>query len=104
MHGKSSEENHYLVSAISFSVSDSIKKNIFKIFVTFFFHYSGPWDLEVSSNVYTAEPQTPRHDILPPHPQIEQLRGQLMVKLRLCYQQACKSREQIDSPKESLNR
>jgi phosphorylated CTD-interacting factor 1 len=46
----------------------------------------------------------PNPSVLPPHPEIELLRYQLIVKLRQCYQQSCQSREGIDAPKESLNR
>lgn len=66
--------------------------------------YSGPWDLEVSSNVYSSEAAIQNPHLLPPHPDIELQRSQLIAKLRQCYQQSCQSREGIDAPKESLNR
>ncbi|XP_013410780.1 phosphorylated CTD-interacting factor 1-like, partial [Lingula anatina] len=42
--------------------------------------------------------------ILPPHPEVEVLRAQLILKLRQQYQEMCHSREGIDSPLESFNR
>ena len=38
------------------------------------------------------------------HPEVELLRGSLMQKLRQEYMTMCRSRENIDAPKESLNR
>lgn len=64
----------------------------------------GPWDLEVSSNVYSSEAAIQNPHLLPPHPDVEIQRSQLIAKLRQCYQQSCQSREGIDAPKESLNR
>lgn len=66
------------------------------------FIVSGPWDLEIATNVIMFE-KTP--SMLPhPHPEVEILRFQLMMKLRQSYQEMCHSREGIDAPKESFNR
>ncbi|XP_039281178.1 mRNA (2'-O-methyladenosine-N(6)-)-methyltransferase-like, partial [Nilaparvata lugens] len=66
------------------------------------FILSGPWDLEVQTNViiYERSPTFMPH----PHPEVEALRCNLMLKLRHCYQELCHSREGIDSPKDSFNR
>ena len=90
---------------------------------------SGPWDLEIPTNVILYE----RSPSLLPHPQpevrivmmrmlmmrrmmimrqimrmlmmqVEVVRSQLMYKLRQSYQEMCHSREGIDAPKESFNR
>ena len=95
---------------------------------------SGPWDLEIPTNVILYE----RPPSLLPHPQpevmtssnismkyflehytvhivhivlytlytlqVEVVRFQLMYKLRQSYQEMCHSREGIDAPKESFNR
>jgi len=60
--------------------------------------------MEISSNVYLGESVMPHSQFLPPHPEVELSRYQLIVKLRQCYQQSCQSREGIDAPKESMNR
>jgi len=66
------------------------------------FIVSGPWDLEIATNVITYEKPP---SLLPhPHPEVETLRFQLMMKLRQSYQEMCHSREGIDAPKESFNR
>ena len=66
------------------------------------FIVAGPWDLEVATNVVMFE-KTP--SLLPhPHPEVELLRFQMMMKLRQSYQEMCHSREGIDAPKESFNR
>ena len=66
------------------------------------FIVSGPWDLEIPTNVILYE-KTP--SMLPhPHPDVELLRFQLMIGLRKSYQEMCHSREGIDAPKESFNR
>lgn len=66
------------------------------------FVLSGPWDLEVSTNIVILE-KTP--SLLPlTHPEVEQYRANLVMKLRQHYQEMCHSREGIDSPKESFNR
>ncbi|XP_021938704.1 phosphorylated CTD-interacting factor 1 isoform X1 [Zootermopsis nevadensis] len=66
------------------------------------FILTGPWDLEIQTNVVIYErPPT----ILPhPHPDIETYRCSLAAKLRQCYQELCHSREAIDAPKDSFNR
>lgn len=66
------------------------------------FLLSGPWDLEVPTNVIIWE-RTPSL-MPPPHPDVEQYRANLVSKLRLSYQEMCHSREGIDAPKESFNR
>jgi len=66
------------------------------------FIVSGPWDLEIPTNVilYEKSPSLLPH----PHPEVELLRFQLMMGLRKSYQEMCHSREGIDAPKESFNR
>ncbi|XP_042909271.1 mRNA (2'-O-methyladenosine-N(6)-)-methyltransferase [Parasteatoda tepidariorum] len=66
------------------------------------FFLSGYWDLEVPTNVVIWE-RSPSL-LPPPHPEVEQYRAVLVVKLRQQYQEMCHSREGIDAPKESLNR
>ncbi|GIY13642.1 hypothetical protein CEXT_754131 [Caerostris extrusa] len=62
----------------------------------------GYWNLDIPTNVIIWE-RSP--SILPPpHPDIEQYRSNLVIKLRQQYQEMCHSREGIDAPKESLNR
>lgn len=62
----------------------------------------GPWSLETPTNcvVYERLPSLLHH----PHPEVEFLRSQLMVKLRQQYVEMCRSRENIEPPKESFNR
>ena len=57
----------------------------------FFILFSGPWDLEINTNVLIFEraPTTLFH----PHPEVEALRCGLATKLRQCYQELCHSRE-----------
>ncbi|XP_074645093.1 mRNA (2'-O-methyladenosine-N(6)-)-methyltransferase-like [Tubulanus polymorphus] len=63
----------------------------------------GPfWNFELHSNVIIYE--QPIKAIPPPHPDIENMRLQSMVKLRQQYQELCHSREGIEAPKESFNR
>jgi len=66
------------------------------------FLVTGPWDLEIATNIimYEKVPSMLPH----PHPEVEVLRFQLMMKLRQSYQEMCHSREGIDAPKESFNR
>ena len=54
-------------------------------------HFSPFWNFEVPTNViiYERKPLM----IAAPHPDIEQLRAQLMVKLRTKYQELCHTRE-----------
>ncbi|KFM59809.1 Phosphorylated CTD-interacting factor 1, partial [Stegodyphus mimosarum] len=66
------------------------------------FFLSGCWDLEVPTNVVIWE-RSPSL-LPPPHPEVEQYRAHLVIKLRQQYQEMCHSREGIDAPKESLNR
>ncbi|XP_075214038.1 phosphorylated CTD-interacting factor 1 [Lycorma delicatula] len=70
--------------------------------VTKKFILSGPWDLEINTNVviYERAPTLLPH----PHPDIEVYRCNLVAKLRHCYQELCHSREGIDAPKDSFNR
>ncbi|XP_050438194.1 mRNA (2'-O-methyladenosine-N(6)-)-methyltransferase [Adelges cooleyi] len=62
---------------------------------------TGPWDLEIPTNVVITErsPLT----FPQPHPDIEFYRGALVNKLRLCYQELCQSRENVNPSKESFN-
>jgi phosphorylated CTD-interacting factor 1 len=68
------------------------------------FILTGPWDLEVPSNVMSLLSPQPQSHLLPSHPEAEFFRSGLVAKLRQCYQQSCFSREGINSPKESLSR
>uniref|UniRef100_A0A8D0A6D4 mRNA (2'-O-methyladenosine-N(6)-)-methyltransferase n=1 Tax=Sander lucioperca TaxID=283035 RepID=A0A8D0A6D4_SANLU len=49
-------------------------------------------------------PSTPPAHHLPPHPEIELQRAQLVTKLRQHYHELCHQREGIDPPRESFNR
>uniref|UniRef100_A0A8D3A0Y4 mRNA (2'-O-methyladenosine-N(6)-)-methyltransferase n=1 Tax=Scophthalmus maximus TaxID=52904 RepID=A0A8D3A0Y4_SCOMX len=61
------------------------------------------WDLDIQTNAVIREhPPTPHH--LPPHPEIEMQRAQLVTKLRQHYHELCHQREGIDPPRESFNR
>ncbi|KAL4235084.1 mRNA (2'-O-methyladenosine-N(6)-)-methyltransferase [Mactra antiquata] len=66
------------------------------------FTYSPFWNFEIPTNgvIYERAPCV----LPPPHPDVEQLRSQLVVKLRQHYQELCHSREGIDAPTESFNR
>lgn len=66
------------------------------------FVLSGPWDIEVPTNVviYERPPTICPH----PHPEVEGYRFTLANKLRQCYQELCHTRESIDAPKDSFNR
>ncbi|KAH3775981.1 mRNA (2'-O-methyladenosine-N(6)-)-methyltransferase-like [Dreissena polymorpha] len=66
------------------------------------FTYSPFWNFEVPTNVVIYE--RPPCTLPPPLPEMEQLRAQLMLKLRQQYQELCHSREGIDAPTESFNR
>lgn len=57
----------------------------------YFFLYRGPWELEIPTNVviYERSPSMMHQ----PHPNIELYRGNLVAKLRQCYQELCQSRE-----------
>ena len=63
---------------------------------------AGPWSLETPNNsvIFERPPSLLHH----PHPEVELLRGQLIAKLRSLYLEMCKSRANIEAPKESLNR
>lgn len=66
------------------------------------FVLSGPFDLEVPTNVVIWE----RSPTLmpPPHPDVENLRSTLTARLRTNYHEMCHSREGIECPKESFIR
>lgn len=66
------------------------------------FILSGPWDLEVPTNVIIVErpPTLQPH----PHPEIEAMRYANIVKLIKTYEDGCMRRENIHSPRESFNR
>lgn len=66
------------------------------------FAFSPYWDFAIPSNAVIHE-RSPCL-LLPPHPEIEQFRGQLVTKLRQSYQELCQNREGIDAPAESFNR
>ncbi|XP_053309734.1 mRNA (2'-O-methyladenosine-N(6)-)-methyltransferase [Spea bombifrons] len=67
------------------------------------------WDLDIQSNV-VVKPPPPSHllpppsQALPPHPEVELLRSQLVLKLRQHYRELCQQREGIEPPRESFNR
>ncbi|XP_068598718.1 mRNA (2'-O-methyladenosine-N(6)-)-methyltransferase [Brachionichthys hirsutus] len=60
------------------------------------------WDLDVQTNAVIREHPPTNH--LPPHPEIELQRAQLVTKLRQHYHELCHQREGIDPPRESFNR
>lgn len=60
------------------------------------------WDLDVQTNAVIRERSPANH--LPPHPEIELQRAQLVTKLRQHYHELCHQREGIDPPRESFNR
>ncbi|XP_061147248.1 mRNA (2'-O-methyladenosine-N(6)-)-methyltransferase isoform X2 [Syngnathus typhle] len=60
------------------------------------------WDLDIQTNAVIREQQPAQH--LPPHPEIELQRAQLVTKLRQHYHELCHQREGIDPPRESFNR
>uniref|UniRef100_A0A3Q0S7H3 mRNA (2'-O-methyladenosine-N(6)-)-methyltransferase n=1 Tax=Amphilophus citrinellus TaxID=61819 RepID=A0A3Q0S7H3_AMPCI len=60
------------------------------------------WDLDVQTNAVIREQAPANH--LPPHPEIELQRAQLVTKLRQHYHELCHQREGIDPPRESFNR
>lgn len=66
------------------------------------FALSGPFDLEIPTNVVIWE----RSPTLmpPPHPDMENLRATLTTRLRNNYHEMCHSREGIECPKESFIR
>lgn len=66
------------------------------------FILTGPWDLEVPSNVVIVErPPT----LLPhPHPEIEAMRAAYTIRLIRTYEDLCTRRENIKAPKESFMR
>ncbi|XP_068451051.1 mRNA (2'-O-methyladenosine-N(6)-)-methyltransferase [Clinocottus analis] len=60
------------------------------------------WDLDAQTNAVIREHPPANH--LPPHPEMELLRAQLVTKLRQHYHELCHQREGIDPPRESFNR
>lgn len=66
------------------------------------FVLAGPWDLEIPTNVIMFE--RPPITLPQPHPSVEVLRGQLVAKLRLGYQEMCQARQGIDAPRDSFSR
>ncbi|XP_013930815.1 PREDICTED: phosphorylated CTD-interacting factor 1 [Thamnophis sirtalis] len=60
------------------------------------------WDLDIQTNAVIK--QRAPADVLTPHPEVELLRSQLMLKLRQHYRELCQQREGIDPPRESFNR
>ncbi|XP_038149112.1 mRNA (2'-O-methyladenosine-N(6)-)-methyltransferase [Cyprinodon tularosa] len=60
------------------------------------------WDLDIQTNAVIRERSAANH--LPPHPEIELQRAQLVTKLRQHYAELCHQREGIDPPRESFNR
>uniref|UniRef100_A0A665X9U0 mRNA (2'-O-methyladenosine-N(6)-)-methyltransferase n=1 Tax=Echeneis naucrates TaxID=173247 RepID=A0A665X9U0_ECHNA len=60
------------------------------------------WDLDIQTNAVIREHPPANH--LPPHPEIELQRAQLVTKLRQHYHELCHQREGIDPPRESFNR
>ena len=66
------------------------------------FVLAGPWDLEVTSNVYIYS--RPPTNQLHPHPEIEWMRGATAHKLFQTYENLCSQRESIKAPKGSFIR
>ncbi|XP_067101254.1 mRNA (2'-O-methyladenosine-N(6)-)-methyltransferase [Osmerus mordax] len=60
------------------------------------------WDLDIQTNAVIRERSPGDH--LPPHPEMELLRAQLVTKLRQHYHELCYQREGIEPPRESFNR
>ncbi|XP_061899299.1 mRNA (2'-O-methyladenosine-N(6)-)-methyltransferase-like isoform X1 [Entelurus aequoreus] len=60
------------------------------------------WDLDIQTNAVIREHPPANH--LPPHPEVELQRAQLVTKLRQHYHELCHQREGIDPPRESFNR
>uniref|UniRef100_A0A8C5S8B5 mRNA (2'-O-methyladenosine-N(6)-)-methyltransferase n=1 Tax=Laticauda laticaudata TaxID=8630 RepID=A0A8C5S8B5_LATLA len=60
------------------------------------------WDLDIQTNAVIK--QRAPSEVLSPHPEVELLRSQLMLKLRQHYRELCQQREGIDPPRESFNR
>nr|XP_033770394.1 mRNA (2'-O-methyladenosine-N(6)-)-methyltransferase [Geotrypetes seraphini]XP_033770395.1 mRNA (2'-O-methyladenosine-N(6)-)-methyltransferase [Geotrypetes seraphini] len=60
------------------------------------------WDLDIQTNAVIK--QRGPLDLLPPHPEVELLRSQLILKLRQHYRELCQQREGIEPPRESFNR
>ncbi|KAL5022155.1 hypothetical protein ScPMuIL_001310 [Solemya velum] len=66
------------------------------------FTYSPFWNFDVPTNAIIYE--RPPCCWPQPHPEVEQLRAQLVLKLRQSYAELCHAREGIDAPVESFNR
>lgn len=83
----------------SLSMSEGTQEHLLK---RPFLVLPGPWSLETPNNsvIYERLPSLMHH----PHPEVELMRGVLMAKLRQSYVEMCKSRENIEAPKESFNR
>ncbi|XP_033009815.1 mRNA (2'-O-methyladenosine-N(6)-)-methyltransferase [Lacerta agilis] len=60
------------------------------------------WDLDIQTNAVIK--QRAPSEVLSPHPEVELLRSQLMLKLRQHYRELCQQREGIEPPRESFNR
>uniref|UniRef100_F6XRK5 mRNA (2'-O-methyladenosine-N(6)-)-methyltransferase n=1 Tax=Monodelphis domestica TaxID=13616 RepID=F6XRK5_MONDO len=60
------------------------------------------WDLDIQTNAVIK--QRGPSEVLPPHPEVELLRSQLILKLRQHYRELCQQREGIEPPRESFNR
>ncbi|XP_028904763.1 mRNA (2'-O-methyladenosine-N(6)-)-methyltransferase [Ornithorhynchus anatinus] len=60
------------------------------------------WDLDIPTNAVIK--QRGPSEALPPHPEVELLRSQLILKLRQHYRELCQQREGIEPPRESFNR
>lgn len=54
------------------------------------------WDLDIQTNAVIK--QRAPSEVLPPHPEVELLRSQLMLKLRQHYRELCQQREGNVSP------
>ncbi|XP_021342973.1 phosphorylated CTD-interacting factor 1-like [Mizuhopecten yessoensis] len=66
------------------------------------FAYSPFWNFDIPSNAVIYERAPPV--LPPPHPDIENLRAQMIARLRTHYQELCQAREGIHAPTESFNR
>lgn len=59
------------------------------------------WDLDIQTNVVIREQPPTNH--LPPNPEIELQRAQLVTKLRQHYHELCLQREGISHPENTFN-
>ncbi|ESO96929.1 hypothetical protein LOTGIDRAFT_115378 [Lottia gigantea] len=102
--GINTPEGHAPLPAISKFIykAKSFTINFCNIFYEFVLFCSPFWNFEIPTNCVINE-RAPVN-IPGPYPDIEQLRAQLVTKLRQNYNELCYSREGIEAPRESFNR